>query len=85
MENLEQRIQNIEERNRKVEADKAWETSIARRLILASSSYLVIAVFFVVIELPNPWLNAIVPALAFVIQQLSMPFFKKLWLKLKKQ
>ncbi|OGI82242.1 hypothetical protein A3I95_03585 [Candidatus Nomurabacteria bacterium RIFCSPLOWO2_02_FULL_44_12] len=85
MENLEQRIQNIEERNRKVEADKAWETSIARRLILVSSSYLVIAVFFVVIELPNPWLNAIVPALAFVIQQLSMPFFKKLWLKLKKQ
>ena len=80
---LEQRIKNIEERNAKVEADKAWETSFARRAILAISSYLVIAIFFVAIGISSPWLNAIVPALAFMIQQLSMPFFKKWWLKNK--
>jgi hypothetical protein len=84
MENLEQRIQKIEERNRGVELDKAWETSAARRVILATFSYLVVAIFFVIIELPNPWLNALVPALAFLVQQLSMPYFKKLWLRLRK-
>ncbi len=84
MENLENRVQKIEERNRGVELDKAWETSAARRLLLAFFSYIVVAIFFIIIEVPNPWLNAIVPALAFMIQQLSMPYFKKLWLKFKK-
>lgn len=84
MPTLEERVQKIEERNRGVEQDKAWETSVVRRIILAVFSYLVIAIFFLVIELPNPWVNAIVPALAFMIQQLSMPYFKKLWLKFRK-
>ena len=83
MENLEERVRKIEERNERVEADKAWETSFARRAILAISSYLVIAIFFVAIGISNPWLNAIVPALAFMIQQLSMPFFKRWWMKRK--
>lgn len=83
--NIEERVQKIEERNREVEQDKAWETSLARRIILALFSYLVVAIFFIVINLPNPWLNALVPALAFLIQQLSMPFFKKLWLKFRKK
>ena len=84
MPTLEERVQKIEERNRGVEQDKAWETSLTRRIILMLFSYLVVAIFFVIIELPNPWLNAIVPALAFLIQQLSMPYLKKLWLKFKK-
>jgi len=83
MENWEQRIKKIEERNMKVEADKAWETSFTRRLILMLFSYLVVAIFFQIIGVKNPWINAIVPALAFMIQQLSMPFFKRLWLKFK--
>jgi hypothetical protein len=83
MGNLEERIQNIEERNKGVELDKAWETSLPRRIILAAFSYLVVAIFFIIIGVPDPWLNAIVPALAFMIQQLSMPYFKKLWLKMK--
>jgi hypothetical protein len=84
MDNLETRVQKIEERNRGVEEDKAWETSASRRLLLAAFSYLAVALFFVIIAVPNPWLNALVPALAFMIQQLSMPYFKKLWLKIKK-
>ena len=84
MDNFEQRIQNIEDRNKRVEADKSWERSLARRVILAISSYLVIAIFFIFIKIEKPWINAIVPALAFMIQQLSMPFFKKKWLEMKK-
>ena len=83
MENLEDRVGKIEERNRGVEQEKAWETSLSRRLLLAVFSYLVVAIFFIIIEIPNPWLNAIVPALAFLIQQLSMPYFKKLSLNNK--
>ncbi len=81
MESLEDRVKKIEERNKGVELDKGWETSGTRRLILAGFSYVVVGIFFMIIHLPDPWINAIVPALAFLIQQLSMPFFKKIWIK----
>lgn len=81
METIEQRIQKIEDRNRKVEADKAWETSWTRKILLTLFTYLAIAVYLWVIDITQPWLNAIVPAVAFMISTLTMPFFKKLWLK----
>ena len=83
MDNLEQKIQQIEERNKKVEADKAWETSWTRRLLLTAFTYLAIGVYLWAIEISQPWLNAIVPAGAFMLSTLTMPFFKKLWLRKK--
>ena len=82
MDNLEQRIQKIEERNLKVEQDKAWETSWTRRILLLVFTYLAIGVYLRAIDITQPWLNAIVPAVAFMISTLTMPFFKKLWLKI---
>lgn len=81
MENLEQKIQQIEQRNQRVEVDKAWETSWTRRLLLAAFTYLAISVYLWAIDLPHPWVNAIVPAVAFMIQTLTLPFFKKVWFK----
>ncbi|MFA6322334.1 MAG: hypothetical protein WCX71_02540 [Candidatus Buchananbacteria bacterium] len=83
MENLEQRIQKIEARNKSVEIDKAWETSLTRRLLLAIFSYIAIGAYLWAINLPRPWINAIVPAVAFMIQTLTLPYFKKLWAKNK--
>jgi hypothetical protein len=80
MDNLEQKIQQIEERNQRVEADKAWETSWVRRLLLTGFTYLAIGIYLWAIEIQRPWLNAIVPAVAFMLSTLTMPFFKKLWL-----
>jgi len=84
MENLEERVQKIEERNKSVETDKAWETSLVRRALLIAFTYLAVAIYFYFIKIEYPWLNAIVPALAFLISTLSMPFFKKLWIKYRK-
>ena len=81
MENLEERVRKIEERNEKVEVDKAWETSLVRRVLLTVFSYIAVAFFFQIIRVANPWINALVPALAFMIQQLSMPFFKRMWVR----
>lgn len=79
--NIEDRIQKIEDRNRKVEADKAWETSWIRRILLTLFTYLAIGVYMRAIDISRPWLNAVVPAVAFMLSTLTMPFFKKLWLK----
>ena len=79
--NLEQRVQKIEERNKVVEADKEWETSWTRRILLTLFTYLAIGIYLWVIEISQPWLNAIVPAVAFMISTLTMPWFKKVWLR----
>ncbi|MBR9698922.1 hypothetical protein GOV09_00495 [Candidatus Woesearchaeota archaeon] len=78
---LEKEIQKIKERNKKVEADKAWETSWARRIILFLLTYIVIVIFFLFAELPQPFINSLVPALAFVLSTLCLPFFKGIWIK----
>jgi len=80
IEQLENEINEIKTRNKKVEGDKAWETSWTRRLLVLIFTYIVIVVFFYFANLPNPFANAVVPALAFVISTISIPLFKKWWL-----
>ena len=81
---LEQRIEIIEKRNEKVEIDKAWETSFARRALLLIMTYLVIGFYMNAIKIADPWVNAIVPSIGFLLSTLSLPFFKTLWLKYKR-
>ena len=76
-------IKAIIERNKRVEKDKAWETSFTRRLIIAIMTYSIIVLFLWMIKVEYPWLNALVPTLAFMLSTLSLPFFKKIWLKYK--
>ncbi len=85
MNNFEKRLKAIEERNKKVELDKEWETSWTRRIIILVLTYLIIVLFFIVANLPNPFVNSIVPTTGFVLSTLSLPFFKKLWLNKKQK
>lgn len=74
-------IEKLKERNKKVEEDKAWETSKTRRAIIFVMTYSVIVIFLYSIGAPNPWFNALVPALGFIISTLTLPIFKNLWAK----
>lgn len=78
---LEERIIKIESRNKTVETDKAWETSYTRKIILIIFTYLSIGLYMNAINVSNPWLNAIIPSLGFLLSTLTLPFFKKLWTK----
>ncbi len=79
-ENLENEIEEIKKRNQRVEADKAWETSWTRRIVIVILTYVVISLFFYFALIPNPLLNAIVPTTGFVLSTLSIPIIKKWWL-----
>jgi sterol desaturase/sphingolipid hydroxylase (fatty acid hydroxylase superfamily) len=81
LKDLEKRIKEIEKRNRRVESDKAWETSLTRRALLVAFTYLAVGFYLNAINIPEPWLNAIVPAVAFMLSTLTIPVFKKIWLK----
>lgn len=78
---VESEIRNIQERNARVEADKAWEISNTRRALIAIGTYLASFLLFLMIEAPNPYLAALVPALAFVLSTLTLPILKNIWLK----
>jgi len=81
LQQLDKRVAAIEARNRKVEADKAWETSFARRGALVLFTYLAVGAYLAAIGIRDPWLNAIVPAVAFMLSTLTLPYLKEIWLR----
>ena len=78
---LEKRIKVIESKNSSVELNKAWETSYTRKLLLILFTYLAISLYLFFIVHINPWINAVVPAIGFLLSTLTLPYFKKLWAK----
>jgi len=85
LEQIQKDINEIKERNARVEADKKWETSVFRKVLVAILTYAVIVIFFIFAHFSKPFLNAIVPTLGFILSTASIPFFKKLWLKSRKK
>jgi DMSO reductase anchor subunit len=83
MASFDKRIKSIEDRNKRVELDKAWETSLSRKIVIAVLTYITIVLFFLVAQLPKPFINSIVPTAGFVLSTLSLPFFKRIWMRNK--
>ena len=75
-----QALDGIKERNRRVEADKAWETSKTRLLVLSTATFLIVLYFLLLTKAPDPYLNALLSAGAFPLQQATMPWLKRTWL-----
>lgn len=81
LDEITKRLAKIEQRNKKVETDKAWETSLTRKILIIIFTYLAIALYLKFIVGIDPWINAIVPAVGFLLSTLSLPYFRKMWEK----
>ncbi len=81
IEELEKEIADIKARNTRVEADKAWETSWTRKLVIFALTYTVIVIFFFVASLPDPFVNAVVPSVGFLLSTMTVTLFKTWWLR----
>ena len=84
IEQIQKDIAEIKTRNARVETEKAWETSLFRKVLIAILTYIVIVIFFIFAKLPKPFLGAIVPAIGFILSTLSVSYFKKIWIKRRK-
>jgi hypothetical protein len=73
-------IGHILERNKRVETDKAWETSFTRRGFIMVITYCTASLFLFVIGNPQFWANAIVPAAGYLLSTLSLPSIKQWWI-----
>lgn len=49
--NIEEKIKNIQNRNRRVELDKKWETSLTRRLFIMILTYIIIVIYSYLIRI----------------------------------
>jgi hypothetical protein len=77
---LEERLDKLEARNRRVEADKAWETSWLRRSSILVLIYIVVAFYLHFVVHISPWINALVPVIGYFISTLTIGFLKQWWL-----
>ena len=83
-EDLAEEVEKIKGRNRRVEADKAWEISWTRRIFIGASTYVLIAIFLIIIRVERPFQSAIIPAIAYLISTLTLGVLKSWWLKNRK-
>ena len=77
---IKDEIDKIKERNKRVEADKAWETSLARKVVIVTFTYSLSVIVLLSIDAPNPFFNAAIPTLGFLLSTMTFGFIKKWWI-----
>ena len=78
-EDLLERVENIEERNKRVEVDKKWEGSWTRKFAIVLLTYCVVVTYLFVIGNNSPWINAIVPPVGFLLSTLAVGKLRTWW------
>jgi len=78
---IEQEIQQLKDRNARVESDKAWENSWIRALSIAAIIYVIAGVTLQLIDATKPWFTALVPMLGWILSTLTLTPLKRWWLK----
>jgi hypothetical protein len=81
MAKIEQDIAELKARNKKVDANKAWETSNTRKLSIVIITYILATIIMWWLGVPAPYLNAIIPTMGFYLSTLSLGIVKTYWIK----
>jgi len=82
MKDLEKEIEKIKERNKRVEKDKAWETSMLRKVSIAILTYLVVITYsYLIKNVSNIFLSSLVPVIGFLLSTLSLKAIRNIWEK----
>ena len=82
---FENEIVKRKERNKKVELDKAWETSWTRKMCIGILTYIVVVLYSHLINrISNIWLSSLVPVIGFILSTFSLKLVRNVWEKNKK-
>lgn len=82
VEDLKKEIENIKERNKRVELDKKWETSWTRKICVCMLTYIVVIIYsYVVRSYDNILLSSLVPVIGFTLSTLSLRYIRRIWEK----
>lgn len=78
--NVLKRLGQIEHRNARVEADKAWETSWVRKVSIMMLTYIVVAAYLKLVVHIDPWINALVPVIGYTLSTMTLSAIKREWI-----
>lgn len=78
---LQSEIEAIKERNRRVEMDKAWETSKTRTAFVALSSFILIYIAMKLVGADHPLSNALISTVAYLLSTSTYGILKSWWLR----
>lgn len=82
MEKLKRELEEIKQRNKRVELDKKWETSITRKICICILTYIVVLIYSnMVNKSNNVFLSSLVPVIGFFLSTLSLRIIRKIWEK----
>ena len=82
MDKLENEIKQIKERNKRVEKDKAWETSMTRKIAIAILTYVIVLLYsYLINKYSNIFLTSLVPVIGFTLSTLSLNLIRNIWEK----
>ena len=82
LEVIKKELEQIKERNKKVEMDKKWETSILRKIAICVLTYIVVIIYSIFINRSGSvFLNSLVPVIGFFLSTLSMDLIRKIWMQ----
>ncbi len=81
---LEKRITDIEKRNKRVEGDKAWETSTLRKILIIILTYIFAVLYLKIADTTNPFFGAVVPCVGFFLSTQTLNIIKREWLNRRK-
>jgi hypothetical protein len=76
---IEEEVKSIQDRNSRVETDKAWEVSVFRVLFITAITYLVASLVLYLIGVRDFYLGALVPTVGYFLSTRSLPTVKKWW------
>ena len=80
----EQEIIKIKERNKIVEKDKAWETSLTRKTCIMILTYILVVIYsFMIRKVSNIFLSSLVPVIGFFLSTVSLKAVRRIWEKVK--
>lgn len=78
---LEKELEKIKWRNQKVEADKAWETSCSRKILVAIIIYTIVVIVMYLLKLENIFVSAWIPTAWFLLSTLTINIVKKMYIE----
>lgn len=77
---LREEVEGIKARNRRVEADKGWETSKTRTVFIALVTFILAFIFMLLIDERQPFWKALAGSVAYLASTTTYDVLKKWWL-----
>ena len=76
---IDKEIEHLRSRNQRVDSNKAWEQSFVRKGTVAIITYIVTLLVFTSIGASEPYLNAFIPTVGYLLSTLSLSFVRSFW------